>query len=151
MSTDYHAPMHNTVEHVIDNHARPLTAGAGELASLLSEVHASVLAHDELCHLADALEDVLFDVMPRPPAAKIAARRQAGPGASPSDARLHWIGAIPLPVGMVKRAWIFARKTPEKFFVPPLPILSSNCYISLTEAGADALALVLLARGGAAR
>jgi hypothetical protein len=62
MSTNYHAPMHNTVElDVIDNHARPLNAG--ELASLLSEVHASVLAHDELCHLADALEDVLFDVM----------------------------------------------------------------------------------------
>ena len=62
MSTDHHAPMLNPVElDVIDNHARPLNAG--ELATLLSEVHASVLAHDELCHLAEALEDILFDVM----------------------------------------------------------------------------------------
>ena len=62
MSTEPRVPVsdHSSLE-VVNQGSAPLSAGA--IAALLSEVHASLLAHDDLSYLADGLEDVLFDVM----------------------------------------------------------------------------------------
>jgi hypothetical protein len=62
MSTEHRAPVcdQSSLE-AISKGPAPLTAGA--MAALLSEVHASLLVHEDLSHLADELENVLFDVM----------------------------------------------------------------------------------------
>jgi NTP pyrophosphatase (non-canonical NTP hydrolase) len=62
MSTDHRVPVcdRSSLE-AISKGPAPLTAGA--MAALLSEVHASLLVHEDLSHLADELENVLFDVM----------------------------------------------------------------------------------------
>jgi hypothetical protein len=59
---------------------------------LLSEVHASLLVHEELSHLADALENVLFDVMRHARERQNRSLNRQKPGwCSPSSVSGHWI------------------------------------------------------------